>query len=447
MDDEARLLDTAREYVFGSRLDGSHFEGPVLAEGDGSVVRDVAGREYLDFNSGQMCSALGHSHPRIAAAIKESAARFVHASSTLFNVKEIELARRLGEVVDPPLRKSLFLLSGSDANEAALGMARKVAGSYEVASPHIGFHGLGDSTRSLTFAMPAWHKGYAPPAPGNNAIFAPYCYRCPLKLSYPTCNIACLDAGFELLDAQTTAPLAAVITEPLFSAGGVVEPPPGWLPALRDKCRERGALLVLDEGQTGLAKLGRMWAYQEEGVVPDLLTISKHFGGGISISAVVTSQEVERAVVARGFTYSHSHVSDPLACNAAIASLDVIRDENLPLRAREIGASWNAKLRHLAERHELIGDVRGRGLIQGLELVTDRERKAPAHEAGPRLARRCLERGLIFSVRRGGSVLRFVPPFTTTEAQLAHAAEILDDALAHVGRAPARQLAGASAEG
>lgn len=439
--DEQSLMDTAREFAFQARLDRAAFDGPILASASGSIVRDVDSREYLDFNSGQMCSALGHAHPRIAAAIKESADTFVHASSTLFNTKEIELSRRIGEIVDRPLRKSFFLLSGSDANEAALALAKKATGNYEVASPHTSFHGLGDTTRAVTFGSPTWHKGYAPAAPGSYAIFAPYCYRCPLTLEYPSCEIACLEAGFELLDAETSGPPAAVITEPLFSAGGVIEPPKGWLPKLRELCDERGSLLVLDECQTGLAKLGRMWAYQAEGVVPDVLTTSKHFGGGITISAVVTTPEIERRVVERGFIYSHSHVSDPLACNAAIASLDVIRDENLPERARAIDACWKGLMGELAARHELIGDVRGRGLIQGIELVLDRERRTPAL-IGEQLADRCLERGLILSVRRRGAVLRFVPPFTTTDAQLQRAAAILDEALTIVGRQSRRALAG-----
>jgi 2,2-dialkylglycine decarboxylase (pyruvate) len=431
--DEATLLQTARDYAFRARLDGADFDGPVLESASGSIVRDVQGKEYLDFNSGQMCSALGHSHPKIAEAIKDSADRFVHASSTLFNVKEIELSGRIGEIVDRPLQKSFFLLSGSDANEAALAMAKKATGGYEVASPHTSFHGLGDTTRAVTFGSPAWHKGYAPPAPGNFAIFAPYCYRCPLKLEYPSCDIQCLDAGFELLDAETSGQPAAIITEPLFSAGGVIEAPRGWLPKLKELCDERGTLLVLDECQTGLAKLGSMWAYQDHGVVPDILTTSKHFGGGITISAVVTSPEIEERVVSQGFIYSHSHVSDPLACNAAIASLDVIRDERLTERAREIDEIWKACMRELAERHELIGDIRGRGLIQGIEFVLDRERRTPAFP-GEQLSDLCLERGLILSVRRRGSVLRFVPPFTTSVAQLRRAAEILDEAFSIVGR-------------
>lgn len=423
-DREAALLVTAREYSFRGRMDKGGFTGPVLESGRGSVVRDVNGKEYLDYNSGQMCSALGHNHPRIIEAIEESCRTLIHASSSYFNVKEIELAKRLGDLVPRPLKKSMFLGSGSDSNEAAVTIAKKYTGGFEVASPHISFHGLSEASRSVTFA--GWHAGYGPMTPGVYAIMAPYCYRCPIGLEFPACDLGCLKGSFELLEAQSTGNLAAVITEPLFSAGGVVEPPPGWLGALKQACHDRGMLLVFDEAQTGLAKLGTMFACEREGVIPDLMTISKHFGGGIEISAVLTTPEVEERVAERGLVIGHSHTNDPLACNAALASLQIIVEDNLSGRADRIGKYWKSKLEGLQARYEIIGDVRGRGLIQGIELVRDRETKAPYFEAGKAIARHCLTGGLIFSVRRNGSVLRFVPPFSSTEQELDRAAEILE---------------------
>jgi 2,2-dialkylglycine decarboxylase (pyruvate) len=425
---EARLLETARQYSFRARMDKGSFSGPVLAEGSGSVVRDVNGKEYLDYNSGQMCSALGHNHPRIVQAIKESCETLIHASSSYFNTKEIELAQRLGEVAPPPLKKSLFLGSGSDSNEAALTIAKKYTGGFEVASPHVSFHGMSEASRAVTYA--GWHRGYGPMAPGSYAIMAPYCYRCPLSLTYPQCELACLKGSMELLDAQSTGSLAAVITEPLFSAGGVIEPPPGWLGALKRACRERDMLLVFDEAQTGLGKLGTMFACEQEGVIPDLLTVSKHFGGGIEISAVITSPEIEDVVAERGLVIGHSHTNDPLPCNAAIASLDVIVSGNLPERAQQIGKYWRTKLEGLMAKYEVIGDLRGRGLIHGIEFVEDRDTKAPYFELGKAVSRHCLAGGLLFSVRRNGSVIRFVPPFSTTESELDRAAAILDRGIA-----------------
>jgi 2,2-dialkylglycine decarboxylase (pyruvate) len=424
---EAELLAKAAKYSFRARMDKKTSEGPVFASGSGSTVTDVNGKTYLDFNSGQMCAALGHNHPKITAAIKAACDTMIHAHSSHYNVKEIELSYRLGRIMPEPLEKSLFGESGSDANELAVGIARKYTGGYEVASPHLSFHGLSDATRALTFA--GWHKNHGALMPGAYAIVAPYCYRCPLAQTYPACEFACLKTSFELLDAQATGRPAAVITEPLFSAGGVIEPPAGWLKELQAMCRARGMLLIVDEEQTGLGKLGTLFGFESEGIVPDIVTLAKHFGGGVGISAVVTSAEIEETVIERGFVATHSHSNDPLICAAGIASLDVVEEEDVPAKARAIGKAMLERLEALSQRYELIGDVRGRGQLLGIELVRDRQSKAPAGEEGRRIHKRCFERGLIFSLRREGSVLRFVPPATTTAAQIEEAMAILGDAL------------------
>lgn len=426
--DEASLLEEARQFSFRGRMDKANFTGPVFERATGSMVVDTNGKSYLDFNSGQMCAALGHNHPEIVAAIKESCETIIHASSSIFNVKEIELAGRLGRLVPKPLKKSIFLGSGSDSNEAAIAIAKKYTGGYEYAAPHVNFAGLGTAARSVTFA--GWHKGYGPAVAGAYAIMAPYCYRCPLGLTHPACELACLKGSLEVLDAQVNGPIAAIITEPLFSAGGVIEPPKGWLKALAQACEEREILLILDEAQTGLGKLGTMFACEQEGVVPDLLTISKHFGGGIEISAVVTTEEVEAKVCDKGLVIGHSHTNDPIACNAAVATLKIITGDDLPARARVIGEYWKAHLGRLAQKYEQIGDVRGRGLIQGIEFVKDRNSKRPFFELGKAVYDQSLARGLIFSVRRQGSVLRFVPPFSTSNDELDQAAGILDQSIA-----------------
>ncbi|MYH48017.1 MAG: aminotransferase class III-fold pyridoxal phosphate-dependent enzyme, partial [Gammaproteobacteria bacterium] len=279
-DSERDLLEAARQFSFGGRMDASN-SGPIFVRGSGSEVEDVNGKRYLDFNSGQMCAWLGHNHPAIVEAVAEACGRLIHAHSSYYNDQEIRLAERLARLLPEPLRKSLFLQSGADANEAAINIARKYTGGFEVASPHVSFHGMSDTTRALTFA--GWHRGYGPPQAGLMAMLAPYCYRCPIGLKPDSCDIACLDASFELIDAQTTSRPAAVLTEPIFSAGGVIEPPQGWLSELKARCEERGMLLILDEEQTGLGKTGDTFAFEQEGVVPDILTLAKHFGGGITL--------------------------------------------------------------------------------------------------------------------------------------------------------------------
>ncbi len=423
---EEELLDLARKYSFRSRMDRNVVAGPVMVWGRGTIVRDVNGKEYLDFNSGQMCAALGHNHPRIVQALHESGETLIHSHMSIFNDREIILASRMAEISPPGMNRSMFLTSGSDSNEAAMAIAKRYTGGYEVASPVVSFHGMNDSTRAVTFS--GWHEGYGPYAPGNYAIFAPYRYRCAFCRDRQACDYSCLDSSFELLDAQADGPLAAVITEPLFSAGGVIDLPEGWLQQLKLKCEQRGALLILDEAQTGLAKLGAMWAFEQEGVVPDIFTVSKHFGGGIAISAAVTTDEIEEKVSETGFVVGHSHSNDPLPSNAAIASIDIILEEVLVDVAKRIGEYWRGHLEELAKRHSLIGDIRGRGLIQGIELVEDRVSRVPAFQAGQQIGRLCMDNGLIFSLRRRGSVFRFVPPFTTTEDQMDLAADILDHA-------------------
>ena len=425
---ETELRKLAERYSLAHRPDRSPKDAPILASAKGSVVVDVNGKEYLDFNSGEMCAALGHNHPRVAEALAEAAQTISNSSNTFYSVYEIMLAARLGEITPPPLQKSVFHGSGCESIEAAMTMAKKATDGYEIMSPHASYHGLSEVPRSVTHA--GWRNKIGPFAPGSYAMFAPYCYRCPIGKTFPECKIACVDASFELFDAESTGHQAAVITEPLFSAGGVIEPPPGWMKKVEEKCDERGMLLVLDEAQTGLAKLGTTYAFQqEEGVTPDIIAISKHFGGGIAISAVITTDTIERRLRESGYQINHSHDADPLACRAGIESLDIIREENLGARAIEIERYFTAHLRRLQEEFETIGDVRGKGLIMGIELIKDADTKEPHYAAGDKLRRACLEGGLYFTLRRKGSVLRFVPPFSTTNEQLDRAAEILRDAL------------------
>ena len=398
--------------------------------GRGSVVRDVNGKEYLDFNSGQMCGALGHNHPRITQALQESCETLIHSHMSMFNDKEIILAARLAEITPDGMDRSMFLTSGSDSNEAAMAIAKRYTGGYEIASPAVSFHGMNDSTRAVTFS--GWHEGYGPYAPGHYPILAPYEYRCAYCRDRGGCDYTCLNTSFDLLDAQADGQLAGVITEPLFSAGGVIDLPQGWLRELKRRCEDRGALLIVDEAQTGLAKLGSMWGFDHEGVIPDIFTISKHFGGGVAISAAITTDEIEEKVSGSGLVVGHSHSNDPMPCNAAIASIDIIMEEILVDVSQRIGEYWREHLERLAKKHHIIGDIRGRGLLQGIELVTDRDTREPAFDQGRAIGRLCLENGLILSVRRNGSVFRFVPPFTTTEAQLDEAAQILDHAISEL---------------
>ena len=404
-------------------------DGPVFVRADGAEIFDADDRAYLDFNSGQMCSALGHNHPRVTEAVREGLGTLTHASSVYFNAPQLRLAARLAETFDAPLSRSLFIQSGADSNEAALLFARRATGRTGIGALHLSFHGYTDVTRAISFA--AATPGNGPAIPEVFAIPAPYAYRSPVPAEGEGWWRPLLAIAFDLLDRECPNNLAAVIAEPLISAGGVIEMPPGYLKALKAGLEQRGALLILDEAQTGLGKLGSMYAYQEHGVVPDIMTLSKHFGGGLPISAMVTTDPVAERALAGGLTFGHSHSSDPIACTAGLASLDVILEEDVPAKARAVGARWRERMEELQQRFPMIGDVRGRGCLQGVELVRDRATKEPAREEAQEVYRDCLKDGLLFSARgQHGNVLRFVPPFCTSGEQIDRAAGILERALA-----------------
>ncbi len=405
---------------------------PVVAEASGSTVTDTEGRKYLDFQSGQMGAALGHRHPRIVAAIESALKTMIHATNTMLNVPRLRLHEKLGKLLPPPLAKSLFLVSGSDSVEAAVDMARKATGGTDVVGLHAGLHGSTSyMTRSLSFN---WRRNkHSVVAPGTQAILAPYCYRCPLGLKFPDCRIQCLDASLEIADANFSGRPAAFLGEPILSAGGVIVPPEGFYKRVEDACEARGMLLVIDEAQTGLGKTGKLFGFQHEaGVTPDIIAISKHFGGGLPISAVCATAETAKRAVANGYFATRSHAGDPILCAAGEASLDVVVEDDMAGRARRIERRIKERMRELAKEIELIGDVRGRGVLLGIELVKDRHKKTPANDEAKRVGARCLEHGLIFQVRGVRdltNVIRLVPPMTTTDAEVERALSILEDAL------------------
>ena len=429
--DESELRQYAEQCLIKNRLLVDvlgPMKGPIFVRAQGSVIEDTSGKQYLDFNSGQMCSALGHNNPRIAKAIQESSTILTHASSVFYNVPQIQLAKKLSDIVDLPLAKSMFIQSGADSNEGAILLARRYTGRLNIGAFHLAFHGYSDVTRAISFCGTA--PGYGPSIPNVYAIPTPYCYRCPYGSEKEECSMPELTIGLEVLDHQCPDSLAAIIVEPLVSAGGVIEMPEGFLATLHEELRKRAALLIFDEAQTGLGKLGTMFGYKQEGVIPDILTLSKHLGRGLPVSAVVTTADIEERATAGGMIFGHSHSADPIACAAGLASIEEIVTENLPKKAQEIGQYWQDRMEDLQERYELIGDIRGRGLLQGIELVLDRETKEPAKREAEEIFKRCVIDGLLFSVRGPHhNVLRFVPPFTTTPVQLDQAAGILERAI------------------
>ena len=410
---------------------------PILASSIGSTVIDTDGKEYLDFQSGQMGAALGHQHPRIVKVIAETMKKLLHASNAMLNVPRLKLHERLGKLLPPPLQKSLFLVGGSDAIEAAADLARKATGGLDIIGFHLGLHGSTSYlTRSLSFV---WKRSrHSIVAPATTALLAPHCYRCPLGLTYPTCQIQCLKTSLELADANFTSMPAAFIGEPILSAGGVIVPPSGYYQALQAELKRRSMLMILDESQTGLGKTGKLFGFQhEDGVMPDIITISKHFGGGLPISAVCTTADLAERAVRNGYFATRSHATDPLLCAAGEESLNVVVDEDMAGRALRIEARMRHALAEMAGEFELIGDVRGRGVLLGVEFVTDRQARTPANSEVQQVASYCLDKGLIFQLRgtQGNlNVVRLVPPMVAADAEIDRAMSILGDAVAFVSR-------------
>ncbi len=413
---------------------GTAFTPRIIERAAGSFVHDGDGAAILDFTSGQMSSILGHSHPDVVRTVAESVASLDHLFSGMFSRPVVDLARRLAATLPEPLEKLLLLTTGAESNEAAIKMAKLATGRYEIVSFDRSWHGMTSGAASATFS--AGRRGYGPPMPGNLALPTPNAYRSPFRHADGSYDWRSeLEYGFGMVDQQSAGSLAACLVEPILSSGGIIEPPVGYLARLQEMCLERGMLLIVDEAQTGLGRPGDMYAFERDGIVPDLLTLSKTLGAGLPVAAVVTTEDVERLCHDRGFLFFTTHVSDPLAASVALTVLDVIERDGLVERAALLGKVLEDRLLGLMERYEVVGDVRGRGLLRGVELVTDKASKTPADDLGRAVTASCLERGLhlnIVQLPGMGGVFRIAPPLTVAEDDLHRGVDILDAAVAEV---------------
>jgi len=411
-----------------------HFAPFTVARASGAWIETNDGRRILDFTSGQICSTIGHNHPRIVAAIQQSLDEVIHLNSWMLSEPVLALAEQLTKLVPASLDKVLLVNTGGEANEVALRLAKMYTGRFEIVGLTRSWHGLQAGVASLNLA--GGHAGYGPLMPGTFALPAPYAYRCPIRHCNGACDCSCLEAGFDMLDQQSVGSLCAMIVEPVLSAGGIIVPPPDYFQRLRTLCAERGMLLIFDEAQTGFGRLGTMFGFELYGIAPDILSVSKTLGGGIPIAATLTSSAIEEDCYSKGFMHVTSHVSDPLPAAVGLAVINVIEEEGLVEQARLRGEYLMARLRELQQHHEQIGDVRGKGLLVGVELVMDRTMKEPADALGAAVSDECLQRGLSMNiVRSTGGMLncfRMAPPLTITESEIDTAITIIDEALTAV---------------
>jgi 2,2-dialkylglycine decarboxylase (pyruvate) len=430
----AERADLARAARHLIRYSGAGDFLPFVAErAAGSYVYDAAGRAVLDFTSGQMSAILGHSHPAVVEVVREMVGRLDHLFSGMLSRPVIDLAEALGSLA-PGLERVLLLTTGAESNEAALRMARLVTGGWEVVGFSQSWHGMTGAAASATYS--AGRRGYGPAAVGSMAIPAPNAYRPRFTTAEGELDWRQeLDDGFDLIDRQTSGGLAAFIAEPILSSGGVIDLPDGYLPALLERCHERGMLLVLDEAQTGVGRTGRMFAYERDAMTPDVLTLSKTLGAGLPLAAVLTTPDIEERAHERGFLFYTTHVSDPLPAAVGLAVIEVLARERLADRALHAGQRLRSGLLELQQRHECIGDIRGRGLLLGVEIVADRVSRKPAPETGAAISRRCFELGLsmnIVQLPAMGGVFRIAPPLTVTDAELDLGLDMLDRAITDV---------------
>jgi 2,2-dialkylglycine decarboxylase (pyruvate) len=426
---DAALREAAKKYLV--RYGGDAFPN-LFVSAKGTVVRDDTGREILDFTSGQMCATIGHNHPAIVAAVQAAGRKAFHLFSGMIPEVVAELARTVARDWMPQgLTKSLFVNTGAESNEAALRMAKLHTEGYEILAVGGSWHGVTGGTSAVSFASD--RKGYGVPVPGVFAMPEPNAYRPYIDAGDEEASaLACLELGLKMFDMQSSGRPAAIIVEPIISAGGVLVPPKAYMQALRRAADARGMLLIFDEAQTAFGRIGHRTGAEFFGVTPDIMTVSKTLGGGVPLAGTITTPEIEDSVHRKGFNFYTSHVSDPLPAEVGLAVLRVIAEECLVERARTVGLYLRQRLDELQQRHEVIGDVRGAGLLLGVELVQDRESRRPYHELGARTTRRCFELGLSMNIRRRperGSVWRIAPPLTVSTDEIDRAAAILDQAL------------------
>ncbi|MFI2365407.1 aspartate aminotransferase family protein [Promicromonospora sp. NPDC019610] len=410
---------------------GPSFSPRLIERAAGSYVYDSDGTPILDFTSGQMSSILGHAHPDIVATVSSSVASLDHLFSGMLSAPVLGLADRLTGTLPAGLDKAMLLSTGAESNEAAIKMAKLYTGRYEIVSFDRSWHGMTQGAASATFS--AGRRGYGPPTPGNLALPTPNAYRSPFRSADGSYDWeAELAYGFALVDQQSAGSLAACVVEPILSSGGIIDLPPGYLRRLKELCDERGMLLVLDEAQTGLGRTGTMYAFERDGVTPDILTLSKTLGAGLPVAAVITSAEIEQVCYDRGFLFYTTHVSDPLAAAVGLTVLDVIEREGLVERTARLGEQLTGRLLALRDAYDVVGDVRGRGLLQGVELVRDKVTKAPADALGSAVTAACLDRGLhmnIVQLPGMGGIFRIAPPLTISEDDLHGGVDILEASL------------------
>jgi alanine-glyoxylate transaminase/(R)-3-amino-2-methylpropionate-pyruvate transaminase len=422
----------AREYLLGA---AHYYDEPVvMVRGEGSRLWDAEGREYLDFFGGILVTAAGHAHPEVAEAIAEQARALVHTSVIYATVPGADLAETLARIAPGELKRTFFTNSGSEAVETAVNLAKARTGRQEVVSVRHGYSGRSATGQALT-GQAVW-RGVQTQVPGVAFAHAPYCYRCDLGLTYPSCELRCARDIEMVLKTTGTGQPAAFIAEPVQGTAGFVVPPKEYFQVAVDIVRRAGGLFVDDEVQSGFGRTGRWFAIEHYGVEPDIMAMAKAIANGMPLGATIVTEEVAAGVKGAGFS---TFGGNPVCAAASLATIRVLEREGVPARVERVGGRLRERLLALKEKYPAIGDVRGLGLMQALELVDPASgpAKTPAAALLGRVMEEARRRGLL--VGRAGlhrNVMRIGPSLLVSEAEIDEAARLLDEAFAAALAAP-----------
>jgi len=403
----------------------------VVARGSGVMVEDVDGNRFLDFMAGIAVASTGFSHPEVVRAVQEAASRFLHICGSDFYYDAMAaLCERLAKLAPGPTKKRVFLTnSGTETTEAAIKLVRHATRRTAIVAFHGAFHGRSTGAVSLTSSKARQHAGFGPLLPDVHHVPFAYRYRCRHCASLDACTLACVSSIESELFTRHLDPAdcAAIFVEPIQGEGGYVVPPNGFMRGLRELCDRHGILLVCDEVQSGVGRTGRMWACDHEGIEPDILLTAKGLGSGMPIGAMIARETIDRwKTGSHGSTFG----GNPVCCAAALATLDLVERE-LMANAREQGERLIGAMRKLAGKYACIGDVRGRGLMIGLEFVKDRATREPDGELVHKLVEMAFQRGLLL-LGAGRSALRLAPPLIIDSTDIDTGVQIIDECLAEL---------------
>lgn len=411
------------------------YKEPLVAvDAKGTQVTDADGKTYLDFFGGILTISVGHGNEDVNAAVQAQLGRLSHLSTLYQTLPMVELAEKLVNITPGNLEKCYFNVSGTEADETAMMLAQTYTGYSEFVVLRHGYSGRSLLAQSVT-GHASW-RSLPTLVPGIKHALAPYCYRCPLKLEYPSCGVACAEDVEELIKTTTTGSVAGMMVEPIQGVGGFITPPKEYFEIVAEIIRKHGGVLISDEVQTGFGRTGKMWGMEQYNVEPDIMTMAKGIANGLPLAAVVTTDAIAQSLTKNTIS---TFGGNPISCAAANATLDVIERDNLVENSDRQGAELRAGLEGLQAKYpKVIGEVRGMGLMQAIELVADEtiQNRTPNPEATAELLEQTRERGLL--IGRGGlygNAIRIAPPLTITQGEVEEAVRILDESFAAMEQA------------